>query len=418
MKLSIITYGSRGDVQPFIYLALGLMDKGHTVTLAAPGNFKNLIEGYGVDCYPLAGDSEGIIKAPDFRKVIKSGNNIAFTSLVFKKIRNIQVSILEGVYEASKGADAIICVNTGFVFGATAAEKLKIKWLLVQLNPPMIPTKAFPMPMFNFPDISWLNSHTYTVINSILWQLQKKDYSIFRKHLDMTPVKGSLINKIVKDKVPIIHAFSAGLISRPDDWEDQFVIAGFFNQSKKQGKAPKIPHDLEDWIKTGDKPLYIGFGSIPFPNPAQISEVIKGLLAAGVRIIYCQGWSDMPDVPKNPNLFIAKQIDHAWLLPKCRAAVMHGGIGTVAAVLNAGIPAIITPLFVDQPVWAQVIQQKKMGVNIPWRKLSTLTLLNALNKVQEPLFVKAMQQAHQRLKQEDGIGNAINIIEAYCTPGQ
>jgi sterol 3beta-glucosyltransferase len=273
------------------------------------------------------------------------------------------------------------------------------------------------MPMFNFPDISWLNPHTYTFINNVLWQVQKKDYAIFRKRLGMQPVKGSLINKTVKDKVPIIHAFSPELISRPDDWEDQYIISGFFNQPKEINKAASIPQDLQEWIKAGEKPLYIGFGSIPFPDTVLISKVIIGLLAAGVRIIYCQGWSDMPHVPKHPNLFIIKQTDHAWLLPKCRAAIIHGGIGTVAAVLNADIPAIVTPLFVDQPVWAQMVQQKKLGVSIPWRKLTAAAVLNALDKIQEPSFVDTMNKAHERLKQEDGIGKAIKIIEAYCTPG-
>ena len=98
MHYCLVTYGSRGDVQPFIYLALGLKDKGHRVTLAAPGNFKQLAESYSINFYPLHGDSENMVKSPEFRKVISTGSNIGFTRMVLKKMRDKQIPILDDVY--------------------------------------------------------------------------------------------------------------------------------------------------------------------------------------------------------------------------------------------------------------------------------------------------------------------------------
>lgn len=418
MHYCLVTYGSRGDVQPFIYLALGLKDRGHRVTLAAPGNFKQLVEGYQIDFYPLHGDAEELINSPEFRKVIKTGSDIAFTRMVLKKMRDKQIHILDDVYKACETADAIIAVNTCIFYAAAVAEKLDKKWLLIQLNPPMIPTKVFPMLMFNFPDIKWLNAYTYILLNNTLWWMQKKDNAMFRQRLGLPPLKGSLFTRVVNDKVPMIHAFSPELIAKPYDWDEQFTIAGFFSQPKPVDETlpDNLPAGLEEWLQAGEKPLYIGFGSIPFPDAEKLSAVIKGLLnTSSIRIIYCRGWSELPDLPSHTNLFVIEKADHGWLLPKCRAAVIHGGIGTITAVLKAGIPLIVASLFVDQPAWGKIIAQKKLGVHIPWRKLSVRNILNALKQVEEPPIAETVKAVNSRLMKEDGVANAIETIEKYCS---
>ncbi len=416
MHYCLVTYGSRGDIQPFIYLALGLKGRGHRVTLAGPGNFKQLVESYNIDFYPLFGDTEELVKSPEFRKVISAGSNIGFTRMVLKKMRDKQIPILDDVYKACETADAIIAVNTCIFYTAAVAEKLGKKWLLIQLNPPMIPTREFPMLMFNFPDIKWLNYYTYIAINNILWQVQKKDYAMFRQRLGLPPIKGSLFKHVINHKVPMIHAFSPELISKPHDWDEHHIVAGFFKQpAPSAGDRVHLSAEFETWLTAGKKPLYIGFGSIPFPNPQKLSAIIKEILAVStIRIIYCSGWSELPDLPSNPNLFVIKQADHGWLLPQCRAAVIHGGIGTVAAVLEAGIPAIVASLFVDQPVWGEVIAARQLGVHIPWRKLTASRILNALKQVEEPPIAQNIKTVNARLLKEDGVNVAIQAIEKYC----
>src|SRR6202012_4554672 len=107
--------------------------------------------------------------------------------------------------------------------------------------------------------------------------------------LNLPPVKGSLFKQVINDKVPMIHAFSPELISRPGDWEDQFTIAGFFSQPKPvDGTLPhNLPAGLTEWLQAGERPLYLGFGSIPFPNAEKLSAVIKDILnISSTRIIY------------------------------------------------------------------------------------------------------------------------------------
>ncbi len=414
MRYCLVTYGSRGDVQPFIYLALSLNTKGHHATLAGPENFQQLVESYGIDFYPLFGDSEDIVKSPEFRKVIKTGSNIAFARIAIRKMREKGIAILQGMHEACKSADVIVSLNLCVFFAAAVAEKLDKKWMLVQLNPPMIPTREFPILMHNFPDVKLLNRYTYILVNRALEMVQKKDYALFRETLGLPPFKGSLFDKVMNDKVPMIHAYTQEFITRPLDWDEQITIAGFFTPRPDASKIPKVPAGLEEWIQAGDKPLYIGFGSIPFPDPAKLTKTISDLLnKTDIRIIYCRGWSDLPDLQPNPRLLIIDKADHTWLLPKCCAAVIHGGIGTLAAVLEAGIPVIVASLFVDQPAWGKIIQHRNLGVHIPWRKLSAKTILDGLSKFKQEPMATVIPQAHTRLLKEDGIAIAIATIEAY-----
>lgn len=414
MRYCLVTYGSRGDVQPFIYLALELKARGHDVTLAGPENFQQLVSGYGIDFYPLLGDAEEIVRKPECRKVIRSGNHIAFARMALKEMKDKRLKILQGIYKACQDADMIVCITPSIFYVSTVAERLDKKWVLIQLNPPMVPTREFPMQLTSLPDIKWLNRYSYILINKGLWLAQKREYALFRDTLGLLPYKGSLFKKVANEKVPMLHAFTREFLSRPADWDEHIKIAGFLTPKPNENKAPKLSPGLEEWIQAGDKPLYIGFGSIPFPDTAKLTETITGLLEkTDIRIIYCRGWSDPPDLPQTPRLLVIDQADHGWLLPKCRAAVIHGGIGTIAAVMYAGIPVIVASIFVDQPTWGKIIERRNLGIHIPWRKLSANAVVNALAKVKQEPMATAIREAHERLMEEDGIRNAVDIIEDY-----
>lgn len=415
MRFCLITYGSRGDVQPFIALSLGLLAKGYEVTLAAPGNFKNFVEGYGIEFFPLHGDAEELVSSPECLKVISSGNNTAFVKMALKKTHDMRGPLLDDIYEVAKTADALIVVNTCVLYASAVAEKLGIKWYIVQLNPPMIPTRAFPMMMFKFPNVSWLNPLSYKLVNNVLWQAQKKDNAEFRQRLDLKPLKGTAFQDVLDKNIPMIHAFSPEFISRPADWASRHTVAGFLSMPVKPLEKPaRIPEGLEDWIKAGDKPLYIGFGSIPFPDRNLLARVIEELLAkTSTRVIYCTGWSPLMQLKAHQNLFVIDQVDHGWLMPQCSAALIHGGIGTVSGVIKAGIPAIVASIFVDQPVWGKIVAERNIGVHIPWRKLSFQTLTDAMEKCAGPEIQNRVKEVSQILNSEDGVTTAINTIESY-----
>lgn len=412
MHFGLFTYGSRGDVQPYIALALGLIQNGHQVTLAAPENFKGLVEGYGINFHALHGNAEELIYSPECLQVINSGNDVAFIKHLFNVLSNMKEPLLESLLSCGNKVDAFIVNNLGSDIYGAVAEKLGKKMVIVQLNPPNISTREFAMPGLDWINISWYNKLTYSIANAVLWKLAKKTTYTFRNLLQLPPLKQSIFKQYIEDKIPVIHAFSNELIGRPADWQEQHIITGFLSTPPQSNY--EIPTHLANWLTQGNKPVYIGFGSIPVPSTQKLRNIIEHmLLHTNNRIVFCTGWSQIPDLPQHPNLFVISHANHQWLLPQCKTAVIHGGIGTLAAVLKAGIPVIVVSIFVDQPLWGKMIVEKQNGLHIPWRKLTAAKLLNAINQTAGTEMINRAKLMAENINHEDGVKNGVNAIEHY-----
>jgi len=194
MHIGIISIGSRGDVQPYIALSLGLMKRGYKVTLAAPENFSDFVENFGVSFHPLPNNTERVINSPEGERLLKKGSTISLLKF-FKKEgdktrQQVRSSLLEGCLEVDFIITSYISTNTISVI----AEKLKKKWAIVNLNPPLLPTNEAPAFGFDFMDFPFYNRLTYSFIHYLEWNINKKDIREFRKSLGL-PFLGTTIPK-------------------------------------------------------------------------------------------------------------------------------------------------------------------------------------------------------------------------------
>jgi UDP:flavonoid glycosyltransferase YjiC (YdhE family) len=238
-----------------------------------------------------------------------------------------------------------------------------------------------------------------------------KQVNKFRKEIGLPPA--NVMKACLRSGMLAISALSPQLVTQPHDWPSNAHIAGFFYLPPSARQMQKeVPEGLEDWLAKGDKPVYIGFGSIPVPDQAKLYQALEGLLAEK-RVVLGAGWSMLKDLPVHPNLFAAKYIDHDWLMPRCCAVVIHGGIGTVAAALRSGTPIIVVSVLADQPVNGIMIEEKGLGRHIPFKKLSSGRLLQAVHAVQEPLIVDSCKKIAAAIRTEDGVGRAVELIEEY-----
>jgi len=412
MHYGLFTYGSRGDVQPYIALALGLMKAGHTVMLAAPQNFKGLVEGYGISFHALYGDAEEIIYSPECLKVIRSGNDIAFIRYMFSLLYTNREPLLQSMTACAMQVDVMVVNNLGAAIYGAVAEKLNKTLVIVQLNPPTIHTAEFAAPGIDFINAGWYNKITYQVVNTLLWKLSKKAINEYRRLLGLILLTRVSYQQFI-NRTPVIHAYSPQLFKQPADWRAHHRVTGFLSMPRQTNVQPFNTNPaITAWINSGTKPVYIGFGSIPVPDEARLEAIVTELLAnTSCRILLCTGWSKVPNLPKHSDLFVVNQIDHEWILPQCTAAVIHGGIGTLAAVLRAGVPAVVVSIFVDQPIWGKVIQQQKVGVHLPWKRLTFSRLLKALNMVNRDNYQSKVQKMSYTLNQEDGARQAVEAIQ-------
>jgi sterol 3beta-glucosyltransferase len=415
MKIGIYTYGTRGDVQPYIALAMGLMDKGHDVILAAPENFKIFVEGFGVTFHPLYGDAEAMMNTPEVQSILRSENMIELMKYMFRALNKMKEPLRKSYYESISNVDFIVAntITLPIVSAIGEQQNKKIAWSFFM--PPVVPTSAFPMGDFDFFNFSWYNKFTYTIAQSFYWRFVKEETNEYRLALGLPILKENLIKHIGKQKPLDLYCISSHLISQPKDWAENHKITGFLTipvHKREEYFLDKAA--LTDWLQRGKKPIYIGFGSNGVGNPEKIAHILTEILSkTNERILFCTGWSMLDNLPKHDNLFVTKYVNHETFLPQCKVGVFHGGAGTLATMLRHNLPVVIVSFYTDQPTWGKIVEKKKLGVHIPIKKLTADKLMAAIELAQTDNIKNNSYAMGQKIRTENGLENAINELEKY-----
>jgi UDP:flavonoid glycosyltransferase YjiC (YdhE family) len=426
MHFGIFTYGSRGDVQPFIALSLGLLGQGHQVSLFAPENFKDFVESYGVPFSPLHGNVDEALHSPEGLRVLKTGNALSFLRFMQKATEKTQPLVNRDMLSGCEKVDVMITGSICHVWISCIAEKLNKRWGLISLSFPVTTTKKFPFAGLAFFNNPLYNRFSYRIVQTMFWRFNKKGINKFRQALSLPGLKTNIVDEINYKNILNLYAVSPSLIPRPQDWPGNSDVTGCFvlpPEKRRNHTVDRVPNGLAEWLQDKGKPVYIGLGSMPVPDPGLFNRMVNEiLLTTDHRILFCRGWSLDADLPQHPNLFIIDHADHGWLLSQCKVAVIHGGAGTVAAVLRAKIPVIVASIFADQPWWGKMMEDRKLGVHIPFRKLKARSLLEAIEKTQTAEIQKNAIGIGERIKDENGVKWALESINNYfdCVsiPGQ
>ncbi|WP_276979243.1 glycosyltransferase [Flavobacterium filum] len=417
MNIGIFTYGTRGDLQPYVALALGLMDKGHQVTLSATEDFKDFVEGFGVAFQPLWGNAETMMNSKEGQSILQTENSIKLMKYYFKVLHDNRDPLRKSYYEAISKVDFIIANSMTLPIVSAIAEKQNKKVALTYFMPPVVPTTEFPLGDFDFFNFPWYNKLTYKIAQGFFWKFIKQDTNEYRKELGLTELKENLVTYLDKQKILDLYCLSQSLIPQPKDWESHHKITGFINIPKHKREnhfLDQTTSELSEWLSNGDKPIYIGFGSNGVGNTAKFSKILTQVLEqTNERILFCTGWSQFDNLPTHKNLFVTKYVNHETILPQCKIGVFHGGAGTLATMLRHNLPVIIVSFYTDQPTWGKIVKRKKLGVHIPVKTLSADKLISAIQKVQIKEIENNVSIVGQQIRDENGLDNAITEIEKY-----
>ncbi|XSG83083.1 MAG: glycosyltransferase [Methyloligella sp. ZOD6] len=419
MKVLIITYGSRGDVQPYVALGKGLRAAGHEVTLATSVRFRDFVRDHGLTYGYLNDDLLSIIDTDQGKDLIEKGGNlyeiVKRSISMAKQVGPFQRALLRESWEVARDfrPDYIVFHSKGG--GAPhIAEKLGIGCALATPIPMFVPTGRWRFVVF--PDWKlggWYNRLSYRLIQFLTNRIWAKYIRGFRRELDLPPIKKYDFLKMPDGTpIPILHAHSEAVLPRPDDWPDDAYITGYWFLDDAPDWQP--PRELSDFLAAGPQPVYIGFGSMAGRDPKRLASiVIEALQKADLRGIIATGWGGLhaEDLPET--ILKIDQAPHDWLFPKMAAVVHHGGAGTTAAGLRAGKPAILIPFFADQPFWASRVYALGAGPKpIPQKKLDANGLAAALREAtgNRDMIGKAASIGAQ-IRKEDGIAKAVSLIE-------
>jgi len=421
MNIGIYTYGTRGDVQPYIGLALGLKARGHIVTLSAPENFKDFVEGFGILFHPLYGNVEEMMNSPEGQTVLQSENTIKLMKYFFKVLYTARVPLRKSYLEGINKVDFIIANSATLPIVSAIAEKQYKKVALTYFMPPVVPTKEYPMADFDFINAGWYNKLTYKIAHLFYWKFVKAETNEFRLQLGLPALTENLITHIGKQTPLDLYCISPSLIPQPKDWDSNHKITGFITVPPKEREThflDKIPGKLQTWLAEGNKPVYIGFGSNGIGNSEKFESIITEILTkTNYRILLCTGWALYDGIPMHKNLFVTKYVNHEVILPKCCVGIFHGGAGTLAAMLHNNLPVIIVSFYTDQPTWGKIIERMRLGFHIPVKKLTSTKLITAINGCQAGTIKQNVLQMGEKIRNENGLEVAVAEIEKYFGTG-
>ncbi|MBK8780915.1 MAG: glycosyltransferase family 1 protein [Anaerolineales bacterium] len=412
MNITILTYGSRGDVQPFLPLSRGLMDRGHQVILAAPLRFKNLVEEHGITFAPLAGDPEELS-----RRLNDSGYNY------FKMIRelmnhavNIGAEVLRQTEEACKDTDLIIHTFTHAVGAHTLAREKNIPDIHIQTFPMFTPTGDYPNIAMPNLGVRTLNHLSHVASSKITWLTSRMGFEQVRRRAGLPKRKlfWPFDDNPPRLRTPILCAWSPSILPISSDWPPRVHVTGYFFFPLDESYSP--PNELDTFLKLGKSPVCVSFGSMVNKDAKRINDiVVESLKKTNNRGIILSGWGGVKNRSSNDLLYL-ESAPHDWLLPRCKMIIHHGGAGTTAAGLRAGIPNIVVPFTADQPFWGNRVHTIGVGPKpILVKNISVDKLVRAIAEAESNMIRDRAQVIGQNIRSENGIADSIKAIEVFTS---
>lgn len=420
MKVLIITFGSRGDVQPYVALGKGLQAAGHTVSICTASRFESFITKHNLTYGYMTDEFLKILDTDMGRDVIESSSEISgVIRSIFKLIKYIKPLAKEMIsdsWKAAKEAKPDLIIFHPKILGAVSiAEKFDVPVIMANLQPMIVPTKEFPMagmPRWNIGP--WYNKTTYRLIKLGL-RMYSKIVNDFRQNtLNLAPFPKSSGMLFTADKkpIPILHGFSPHIVPRPSDWPEQAMVNGYWFLDQLDDWQP--PSRLKAFLDEGEAPVYIGFGSMAGRNPRRLADIaVEALNRAKLRGILATGWGGLEAYQLPADILKIDSAPHEWLFPRMSAIVHHGGAGTTGAALRAGKPMTICPFMADQPFWGECIHALGIGPKpIAQKGLSVSKLTIALNEMSHNATMqKRAKKTGALIQDEDGIKNTVKVIE-------
>ncbi|CAG8954861.1 hypothetical protein HYFRA_00008547 [Hymenoscyphus fraxineus] len=422
LNIVIQIVGSRGDVQPFVALGQELHAVGHRVRIATHDCFDEFVTNSGLEFFSIGGDPADLmaymVKNPGIIPKLESVR----TGEIGRKRKMIK-EMLDGCWRSCLDpdpktnipfvAEAIIANPPSFAH-VHCAQALGVPVHLM-FTMPWTATRAFPHPLANIQssnaDPKMINFLSYGMVEMMTWQgsLGSIINSWRKTSLDLEPAPALFDSHLIQTgKVPFTYCWSPALVAKPVDWPATIDVCGFFFR-ETQPYTP--PAELDDFIKAGTVPIYIGFGSIVMEDPTAMTEIILAAVReCGVRAIVSKGWSKLgTGFVETENIMFIDDCPHEWLFQQVSAVIHHGGAGTTACGLRNGRPTGIIPFFGDQPFWAKMVHAAGAGPPpIDIKNINAEILSSAIKFLLSSEAIEAVGVIADKMRAEEGVKSAVD----------
>jgi UDP:flavonoid glycosyltransferase YjiC (YdhE family) len=382
MKFVLAAYGSRGDVEPCATAGRELLRRGHDVCMAVSPDKVPFVEAAGLTAIAYGPDPrQRMDSAANF--VRRVANPIAGLPEVMEHLTRVWADKIATLAPLAKDADLILAGINEQELAATVAEYCDI---------PLAVLHTFPARVLS---------------SGVLYSNMMKDVAAAQR--------GALgLPEVIPPGSPLeIQAYDELCLPGPAaDWVEPGGRRPFVGVLTLE-----LPTETDDetlsWIVAGAPPICFDLGSTPISAPAELVAMICGACAQlGERALICRGPNDFADVPHSDQIKMVATLNHAATLPMCRALVHHGGPGTMAAGLRAGLPALVLWIWLDQPVWAAGVERLKVGVARPFSATTQESLVADLRGILAPDYAAhALDVAARMTKSAESVARAADLLE-------
>ncbi|ETW22377.1 glycosyltransferase [Mycobacterium gastri] len=393
MKVVVASYGSRGDIEPCTAVARELLRRGHDVCMAVPPNMVGFVESAGVAAVAYGPDSrEQMNPAVDLVRdfVTRNRNPIGLLSQVIEHVSQVNTDKSAALTALTAGADLLLASFNEQRLVANIAEYQGI------------PAAA----LHFFPARLWASGGMSPLITAAVDEAQRLSLGLPEDSESPAMLE--------------IQAYDELCLPGPTaDW-----VASSGQQPFVGSLTLQLPTGADDevlsWMAADTPPIYFGFGSTPIERPADTVTMIgDACTELGERALICGGVNDFRGIAHADHLKIVDAVNHAAVFPGCRAVVHHGGAGTTAAGMRAGVPTLILWLWLDQPVWAAGVNQLGVGAARAFSATTQDTLVADLRSNLTPQRVaRAGEVAAQLITPAKSIALAADLLEDTARLGR
>ncbi len=414
MKFVLAAHGTRGDVEPCATVGVELQRRGHEVRIAVPPNLVDFAESAGLCGVAYGPDTrEQVVAVADFtHNAFKIQNPAA----VFRDLRGLFV---EGWAEMSRtltslagGADLLLTGQTYHGVVANVAEYHGIPVAGLhhfpvrvngQIGVPFLPSPA-PVARSTLRAAWWLYSHVIT----------KPYEDAQRRELGLAPASVPAWQRMAESGTLELQAYDQAVFpGLAAEWDGRRPFVGALTLEL----GTNTDDEVASWVSAGSPPIYFGFGSTPVRSPAQtVTMIAEACAELGQRALIYSGTGSSTAHPDHVKL--VGQINYTTVLPMCRAAVHHGGAGTTAASLRAGLPTLVLWDVADQFIWATQVKRLKVGSAKRLTNITRDSLVAKLRKLLAPeCMARASELAPRMTKPADAVGAAADLLEETARGG-
>ncbi|KZS67622.1 glycosyltransferase [Mycobacterium ostraviense] len=393
MKVVVASYGSRGDVEPCAAVARELLRRGHDVCMAVPPNMVGFVESAGLTAVAYGPDSrEQLNPAMDLVRdfATRNRNPIGLLSQVIEHVSQVNADKSAALTALAAEADLLLASFTEQRLVANVAEYQDI------------PAAA----LHFFPTGLWASGGMSPLITTAVDEAQRRSLGLPEDSESPAMLEIQAYDELC-------------LPGRAADW-----IAPRGRQPFVGALTLQLPTGADDevlsWMAADTPPIYFGFGSTPTECPADTVAMISSACAElGERALICGGVNDFRGIAHAGHLKIVDAVNHASVFPGCRAVVHHGGAGTTAAGMRAGIPTLILWFWLDQPLWAAGLDQLGVGAGRQFSATTHDTLVADLRSILTPQRVaRAREVAAQLITPAKSIALAADLLEDAARLGR